>query len=163
MNENSPKPVTEPLLVMFAPVVTPTIPWKNVPLFCHVVPGSSWIQPPLRTWEPLLRPLRIRMTQALPSSALLLRFTLPAKSSDPVFSTPPLRFVDPLMVSVPPFCTTPPFWLNPFEIVAVPSLTKVAEVLNPFGIVHVAPAWFVSVAGPFVLKPLGKSARPKLS
>ena len=95
-----------------------------------------------------MRPLRTRMTQALPSSEPPLRFTLPAKSRDPVFSTPPLRFVDPLMVSVPPFWTTPPpFWLNPFEIVAVPSLMKCAEVLNPFGIVQVAPAWLVSTAG----------------
>ena len=81
-----------------------------------------------------------------------------------MFSTPPLRFVDPLIVSVPPFWTTPPlFWLNPFEIVAVPSLMKCAEVLSPFGIVQVAPAWLVSTAGPFVLKPPGKSATPKLS
>src|SRR5262245_37480921 len=111
-----------------------------------VAPPANWTRQSFRSRDPLFM------------------FVVPAKVITPRFAITSLRLDCPPIVSVPVFVMVPPvFWFSPPEKVAVPSFWNWAESLKVAAIVQVAPGRLISDAKPFVLKPDGNDAVPKLS
>ena len=164
VNLKRPRPVTELLFVMLAPVVRPLADWEYGPLFCHVVPALMATCPLFDTDPLFVTPLSKRMRQSLKSRALPLRLVDPENVITPLFTTVSLRFAWPATSNVPLLSIDPPvFWFRPPPRTTAPAFSKRAPLLNCADIVQVAPARLMSEAKPLVLKFDGNAATPKLS